>query len=230
MSKSCVDNLFCSNLPEPTRSKLCSRCRQQFLKAGSFCLHESFSATMSVILDGLISDVPQIKLKDTLDESTMPFFTLCFPGRPLSLDFTFFDKGDIMEHLYPYNDMVCLTDCRIAQFDHETVRALFEEDREFARTLMRISMALTSDVAQFSAIMRSESAYARVVLFIRKLMSFGLYLPNGDMARVLACNRASITRAFARLRDEDPQLLADYARNKGRQAWLSDGAAYSPSP
>ena len=140
----------------------------------------------------------------------------CLPGRPLSLDFTFFGKELVEVLTYTYNDMVCLTDCCIATFEHDLFRKLFETDRAFAFALMRAAMNLMGDISQFAALERADSVYTEVSLLMQKLMEFDLYLSRSDISNVLACNRTSVSRAFARIEEERPEFFARYVANKNR--------------
>lgn len=212
----CSKNMFCASMPDDTRAKLCAGCHRRLSKAGSMRLYENFGREVSVILDGAICGSSLVDENAIDNNPTLPLFALCLPGRPLSLDFTFFGKELVGVLTYTYNDMVCLTDCCIATFDHGLFRELFDTDRAFALSLMRAAMNLMGDISQFAALERADSVYTKVNLLMQKLMEFDLYLSRSDISSVLACNRTSVSRAFARIAKERPEFFARYSANKNR--------------
>lgn len=216
----CSANAFCASLPADVRAKLCEGCRRRLSKAGSLRLYDNFNRDVSIILDGVMSGSSFTGERDLDSVSVLPLFSLCLPGRPLSLDVTFFGEQTVDAMPYSYNDMTCLTDCCIATIDHELVRRLFEEDAEFRWCLAQAMMNLMGDGLQFCAIMRAGSVYAQVNLLMQKLMEFNLYLSRHDVATVLACNRTSVSRAFARAERERPDFFSRYTANKNRPITL----------
>lgn len=214
----CSKNSFCASLPDSTRAKLCAQCHRHLSKAGSMRLYENFGREVSVILDGVMSSSSFVGEDDIAASPIPPVFALFLPGRPISLDVTFYGREQVGELPYNYNDIVCLTDCCIATFDHELFRTLYAEDRDFAWTLAQASMSLIGDVTQFAALMRADSVYTKVNLLMQKLLEFDLYLSRKDMAATLACNRSSVSRAWERTEAERPEFFAQYRANKNRPA------------
>ncbi|MDO4289954.1 MAG: Crp/Fnr family transcriptional regulator [Eggerthellaceae bacterium] len=212
----CSENAFCASLPEDARAKLCQGCSRQLLKAGSFRLYESFNREVSVIIDGVICGSQGFEESADGNVAADPQFALNFPGRPLSLDVTFFGRDLMAGMSQAYDNMVCLTDCYVATFSHDVFRELFESDARFARCVMQMTLLSAGDAICLSALLRGESVYQKVLLLMRRLLEFDLHLTRHDVANVLACNRTSVSRAFARVERERPELFARYMANKGR--------------
>ena len=212
----CSRNPFCSSLPDGARRRLCAGCRQRLYKAGSTQLYDDFSKEVTLILDGVIYGTSPVGEDDIGETEFLPLFVLCLPGRPLSLDATFRDGSSFNSIPHGFNEVLCLTDCRIASFNHSLVRSLFESDRAFAAALMESATGLMMDISQVSAITRASSTYIATCLLMQKLVEFGLYLSQVDVALVLGCNRSSVARAIARIQDEHAGLYKAYRANKGR--------------
>ena len=212
----CSQNPFCSSLPDGARRRLCAGCRQRLYKAGSTQLYDDFSKEVTLILDGVIYGASPVGEDDIGETEFLPLFVLCLPGRPLSLDATFRDGSSFNSIPHGFNEVLCLTDCRIASFNHSLVRSLFESDRAFAAALMESAAGLMMDISQVSAITRASSTYIATCLLMQKLVEFGLYLSQVDVALVLGCNRSSVARAIARIQDEHAGLYKAYRANKGR--------------
>ncbi len=217
---SCSQNPFCSSLPDSVRKKLCTGCRQRLSRAGSTQLYDDFSKEVTLILDGAIYGASPVSEADIGETEFLPLFVLCLPGRPLSLDATFRDECGFADIPHGFNEVLCLTDCRIASFSHELFRSLFESDSAFASALMRAATGLMMDISQISAITRASSTYVATCLLMQKLMEFELYLSRVDIALVLGCNRSSVNRAVMRIQREQPALYEGYCANKGRHITL----------
>ena len=149
---SCSQNPFCSSLTDSVRKKLCTGCRQRLSRAGSTQLYDDFSKEVTLILDGAIYGASPISEADIGETEFLPLFVLCLPGRPLSLDAAFRDECGFADIPHGFNEVLCLTDCRIASFSHELFRSLFESDSAFASALMRAATGLMMDISQISAI------------------------------------------------------------------------------
>lgn len=212
----CSENLFCASLPQETRAKLCEHCHRTLMKAGSVQLYSSFTRNVTIILDGIICCSTTVNEDDIEASATPPLFALCLPGRPLSLDTTFFGQRQMDALSYMYNSMTCLTDCFIASFSPKVFRHLFNTDEVFRQTLMQAALMMMGDFNQFSALMRADSMYTKVNLLMKKLLECNIYLSQTDIAKLLSCNRTSVSRAFERTKTERPDFFAAYSANKHR--------------
>ncbi len=60
------------------------------------------------------------------------------------------------------------------------------------------------DQTKYAGIMRSEGAYAKVVLLLKALASCRVCVPERHIADILACDRTTVSRAGARIRRSFP--------------------------
>lgn len=219
MLENCSENAFCSSLPPATRKKLCEGCHRSLIKAGSIQLYRDFERHAMLILDGALMSSIHVG-EDVLDYSEdVPTFYLGVPGRMLATNVTFRRREKMY---YGNNGMEYLTDCCIASFEHETIRELFFSSKDFAQCMALSMIRIMEDTCEMSAILRAQSVYLSVHHFMRYLAQFDLYLTQQQIADVLNCDRASVSKAVARLRKRSPALAQRYAHNKLRRIGALD--------
>ena len=98
-----------------------------------------------------------------------------------------------------YISMDFLTDCCMATFDHRFFLGLYEADAAFGRKVNESAVMIMFDQTKYAGIMRSEGAYAKVVLLLKALASCRVCVPERHIADILACDRTTVSRAGARI-------------------------------
>lgn len=210
----CVENAFCSSISPALRSELCAHCRRQLVKAGSIQMYEDFERQASLIIDGVILISGHVG-EDVVGYSDEP--PTCYlgvPGRLLSTNVTFRDGGGT--EAYGYNSMEYLTDCCVAHIEHQVIRRLFDAFPEFARAAMLSSLRIMEDGCMMTAILRAGSVYLSVYHLVQYLAQQGAYLTQQQIADLISHDRASVSKAMGRIKDEQPSVWSEYMANKGR--------------
>lgn len=209
----CTKNDFCNSLPEGLRKELCSRCHRRLIKAGSIQLYSDFEQNAIMILDGAIMSSIHVG-EDVLGYSAgAPTFFLGVPGRMLATNVTF-RQETVMP--YGYNGMDYLTDCCIASFEHEVIRDMFYTNNDFARSMAVSMIRIMEDSCEMSAILRAPNVYLAAYHLTRYLSLHKIYLTQQQIADITGHDRASISKAFVRIKENDGKLMSDYLMNKKR--------------
>lgn len=166
-----------------------------------------------VVLDGVVASSSRPHGAFPFDDE-LPHYSLCMPGRVLSQDVLFgMNEGNPLSYI----SMDFLTDCCMATFDHRFFLGLYEADAAFGRKVNESAVMIMFDQTKYAGIMRSEGAYAKVVLLLKALASCRVCLPERHIADILACDRTTVSRAGARIRREFPDLWERYLANKNRR-------------
>lgn len=208
----CSDNDFCRSLDDDARQRLCIGCRKRLSRAGSLEASGRFVDKTIIVLDGIVASSTHGEAS-VQERNALHLFSFCMPGRVLFQDALF---GIQDNNPSPYVSMECLTDCCIAAFDHEFVRMLYSTNPYFARKVNESAVMIMYDYAKYAGILRAEGMFDKVVLLIRHLVDYQLFLSNNHLAQVLACDRTTVSRAVARVRCELPELWERYVANKHR--------------
>lgn len=210
----CSTNAFCASLPQHIRLELCKHCRRRLVKAGSIQLYEEFEDKSSLLLDGIVLISGHVG-EDVMGYSDdVPTCYLGVAGRVLSTNVTFRDVNG--NGAYGYNSMEYLTDCCVARFDHETIRALFREHVEFAHSMMLSALRIMEDGCMMTAILRADSVYLSVYHLVQYLRQQNVYLTQVQIAGLINHDRASVSKAMNRIKKEHPASWQAYHANKGR--------------
>lgn len=209
----CTTNAFCGTLPAETRRQLCAKCNRRLLKARSFQLYRDFERDATLVLDGALTSSIHAG-EDVLNYSKdVPAFYLAIPGRILATNVTF--KRDEKMY-YGENSMEYLTDCCIATFKHGAIEEFFYNNKDFARSMVLSMIRIMEDACEVSAILRAESTYASVHHMMRYLSGHRIYLTQQQIADIVNRDRASVSKAMSRVKDNSPRLYSEYLENKGR--------------
>lgn len=214
LSRDCSKNAFCVTLPEATRNELCKHCRRSLIKAGSIQLYRDFERHSTLILDGIIMSSIHTG-EDVLDYSEdVPTFYLGIPGRVLATNVTF-RREDKM--YYGSNGMEYLTDCCIATFGHSVIQELFNTNHDFAQSMALSMIRIMEDSCSMAALLRAETVFTSVHYMVSYLSRLHVYLSQQQIADILGRDRASVSKAIARLRKDNPALMDTYLQNKTRK-------------
>lgn len=184
------------------------------MKAGSFQLYRDFERHSTLILDGaLMSSI--YTGEDIINYSDdIPTFFLGIPGRILATNVTF-RRHDKM--YYGDNGMEYLTDCCIATFGHNVVHELFIANKDFTQSMALSMIRIMEDSCSVTAILRAESVFLSVFYLIEYLTLARVYLSQQQIANILGRDRASVSKALARIKIEKPALMEEYLINKTRK-------------
>lgn len=209
----CRKNDFCRSLPDEVRTQLCAHCHRRLTRAGSIQLYSDFERHATLILDGAIKSSIYVG-EDVLDYSEdVPTFHLGIPGRILATNMTF---GRTEKMHYGNNGVEYLTDCCVATFEHEAMLELFETDNGFARSMALSMIRIMEDTCEIAAILRAQSVHLSVHHLTQLLLQHHIYLTQQQLADVINHDRASVSKALARVKSSDPDLFNAYLSNKGR--------------
>lgn len=209
----CSQNAFCSSLSASTRKILCAHCYRKLAASGSIQHYNDFERHATLILDGLVSFTVESDEDTLIDSHFVPTFYLGVPGRMLATNITFFSK--VHEEPHP-NVTEFLTDCCVATFEHEFIRTLFNEDRDFSFTLAKTLVETIEDACTTSAILRTNNVYVSVYRLVKYLSGFRIYLTQQQIAKIINRDRASVSRAAARIKEAHGGVWGAYYGNKGR--------------
>lgn len=210
----CSQNDFCKSLDADTRCKLCAKCRRKFFKAQSMQMRNDYVQSCMLVLDGVFASSTSLG-EGAIDHATdAPTLYIGLPGRLLNLDITF--GYDDLQPAISYSNFHYLADTWVASFSHHVIRKLCEEDASFRRAVLRNMVGLTSDCCQMTALFRSNYLYFGLYHLVEILASHGQYLNQQQLASLLNHDRTSVSKAFARLKREQPDAWGAYMVNKGR--------------
>lgn len=209
-ASSCSSNAFCASLAPETRAALCAHCRICTVKAGSFSLYESFSREACLVLKGLVVVNPSNEGEGLDGVDSIPRFMLGGPGRVHGVDIASGESRIDSGQQYFYDAVEHLTDCEMAVFDHDVIRRLAENDREFHTALCLNVAAMMNDCVIFCGVLHTADLTLRTERLLTLLIHYGTCLSQAKLARVLGCDRASVSRAMARIKEDSPHLWETY--------------------
>ncbi|MGV8082244.1 MAG: hypothetical protein AB2L09_01225 [Coriobacteriia bacterium] len=175
-------------------------------------LYSDFERQAVLLLEGVLSSSLYTGEDVLRYSSTTPAFYLGVPGRLLATNVTFKQRG---AEEFDYNSMVYLTDCLVATFEHELIYELFHTDNDFSDALALSMIRIMEDSCRMSAILRTESVFACVSYFMQYLVTHHIYLTQRQIADVTGHDRASVSKAVSRIKQEDEDLWKAYLGNKG---------------
>lgn len=210
----CSQNDFCKSLSVETRRKLCSKCKRKFFKAQSMQMGNDCSQSCMLVLDGAFTTTTDLGHGFIDHENELPMLYLGLPGRLLNLSVTF--KYDELNSSIGYIDYHYLADTWTASFSHHMIRTLCDEDEAFRHAVYRNMVALIADVCQISALFRPNYLHYGVFHLVSMLEKAHVFLTQQQLATLLNRDRTSISKVFATLKKEHPDLLRAYMSNKNR--------------
>ncbi len=167
----------------------------------------------AIIIDGLMLTDSNLGNGVINHGKDAPFVSLSLPGRMLFVG----EFGGPKPDSYAYNHIHFPVDSWVALFAAKDVSELFAEEPEFASAIARSLATLVMDQCELAGIVRANYAYYGVLHLMKKLLTYRLFITQQQVADLMGLGRSTISKAFARLKQEEPELYSAYHANKGRK-------------